>query len=422
MKKKRIWMLLIFIILMGVMGCREEKTEQKKKEEKKQIKKEDETQKLVLWSYYETDAQKEGLDKLVKGFNDSQNTYQIVWEFIPMGEFTKNLSFSKSTEDYPDLVLVDNPDMEGLIKIGLLADITDPLKGNIVPEEYYEEVWKSVEYQKRCYGVPFACNNTAIIYNKQMFREKNVKVPITWSEFKKVVAAVTKGGTRGHYGFAMSAVNGEQGAFQFMPWLLATGIDKNNLKDERTMDAFLLMEQLLEEKSMPNDCMNWSQNDLTRSFIRGKVAMIENGPWALAQIEKSGIDFGIFEIPVYASRGVVLGGENLAAINGKNLEGAIAFINYYNQKEIMEDICQIMRNIPPKVEMAKDYGERNPNYQVFVNQMDCGVSRNSIKNWKGYCHAISNSLNQIFGSDDAIQEIWQQYVNWETAPASMNDE
>ena len=33
---------------------------------------------------------------------------------------------------------------------------------------------------------------------------------------------------------------------------------------------------------------------------------------------------------INVSVGVVLGGENLAAITGKNVEGAVSFINYYN--------------------------------------------------------------------------------------------
>lgn len=162
---------------------------------------------------------------------------------------------------------------------------------------------------------------------------------------------------------------------------------------------------------MPNDCLNWSQNDLTRSFVAGEVAMIENGPWALPEIEKSGIEYGIFKFPVYATQGVVLGGENLAAVNGKNIEGAVAFIDFYNQKEIMEEICQITHNIPPKMELAETFARNNPDYQVFVDQMELGISRSTVNNWKSVCRAISNSLNRMFGSDYKIEEVWRGYVS-----------
>lgn len=405
MKKRYGWKFMIFLFMMGVMGCGTEKTEETCKEQAQ------EPEKLVLWSYYETRAQQEGLEKLVRRFNESQEKYEVSWEYIPMAEFTRSLCFSSSSDELPDLILADNPDMESLIKIGLLADITDNLEGRISVEEYYPEVWKSVEYQGSYYGVPFSCNNTAIIYNKRMFRDKNIQVPVTWSDFKKAAEKLTTKGTEDCYGFAMCALGGEQGAFQFMSWILATGADKENLTDQKVRDAFCLIDQLLSENCMPNDCLNWTQNDLTRSFVAGETAMIENGPWAIPEIERSGIEYGIFEFPVYATRGVVLGGENLAAVDGKNVDGAVAFIDYYNQKDIMEEICQVTRNIPPKMELAKDYGKNNPNYQVFINQMERGVSRGTVKNWKNVCRAISESLNQMFGSRYNVEDVWNQYVS-----------
>lgn len=405
MKKRYGWKFVIFMFLIGLMGCSREEAEGIEKEDAQK------TEKLVLWSYYETKVQQDGLDKLTRKFNESQKKYEISWEYIPMAEFTKSLSFSHVPEEMPDLVLVDNPDMESLIKIGLLADITQDLEGKISVEEYYPEVWKSVEYQGSYYGVPFNCNSTAIIYNKRLFREYGIDEPVTWTDFKKAAAELTASEGKIRYGFAMSAVGGEQGAFQFMPWILATGADTEDLSDKKVKDAFSLIHHLLSDNSMPNDCLNWSQNDLTRSFVAGEVAMIENGPWAMPEIEKSGIEYGIFKLPAYATQAAVLGGENLAPVKGKNIEGAIAFIDFYNQKEIMEEICQITRNIPPKVELAESFRRNNPNYQVFIDQMKRGTSRSTVKNWKNVCRAISSSLNRMFGSDYTIEEVWKEYVS-----------
>lgn len=46
-------------------------------------------EKLVIWSYYETQAQRSGLDELVKNFNQSQNQYEAEWEYVPMTGFVK---------------------------------------------------------------------------------------------------------------------------------------------------------------------------------------------------------------------------------------------------------------------------------------------------------------------------------------------
>lgn len=404
MKKRDVWKLFVLFLLMGLLGCgsKADESSEKHKESKEQNR-----QELTLWSYYETKAQKEGLDKLVKEFNESQEDYKISWEYVPMADFIKTLSFSQSEDNLPDLILVDNPDMGSLIKIGMLSDITEQLQETVSTWDYYPEVWKFAEDEGRCYGVPFCCNNTAIIYNKQMFDEKDLEIPTTWEEFKETAAALT---SEGCYGFAMSAVSGEQGAFQFMPWILATGADTEHMTDDNVREAFRLINNLLKEKSMPNDCMNWSQNDLAKTFAAGEVAMMENGPWVLAELDESGIDYGIFQFPANVTTGVVLGGENLAVVAGMNVEGAVSFINYYNKKEVMENICRITGNIPPKVELAESYGRSNPAYQVFVEQMKHGVCRNSIKDWKKVCNALSDSLNKMFGSEESIDEIWEEYV------------
>ena len=42
--------------------------------------------------------------------------------------------------------------------------------------------------------------------------------------------------------------------------------------------------------------------------------------------------------------------------------------------------------------------------------MSAGISRKSIKDWKKICNALSDSLNQMFGSERNAEEIWQEYV------------
>ncbi len=395
---------ILILFILGMAGCGKE-PEEEKKEQKEE---------LLLWSYYETEAQKEGLDRLVSGFNSSQSSqsvYSISWEYVPMVDFVKRLSIALSSDSLPDLVLLDNTDMESLIKSGLLEDVTEQLQSRVFVDNYYKEVWDSVEYGGRYYGVPFSCNNTVILYNKQMFREAGVSVPVTWEQFRNAAKALTKEEGDSHYGFAMSAFSGEQGASQFMPWIFATGATADNLADERGVHAFELLEELLESGSMPHDCMNWSQNDVTRVFVERKAAMIENGPSALPEIEASGIDYGIFSFPAYVTQGVIVGGENLAVIQGKNVDGAIAFMDYYNQDQVMGEISEIMWNIPPKKELAKAYGQRNEDMEAFVSQMEEGVSRTSVPNWREVRSALSESLYQSFGSEYTAEQIWEGYIS-----------
>lgn len=46
-------------------------------------------------------------------------------------------------------------------------------------------------------------------------------------------------------------------------------------------------------------------------FIRGEVAMQITGPWTLAQLQQSGVDFGVLPMPALKTTATALGGENL---------------------------------------------------------------------------------------------------------------
>ena len=133
MKKRTICRLIMLLFMMGIMGCGVKSDEDLADTEAEKNAK---RQELILWTYYETEAQKEGLDRLVNGFNNSQRIYQISWEYVPMVDFVKRLSIALSSDSLPDLVLLDNSDMESLIKSEMLEDITDPLQSRVFVDNY----------------------------------------------------------------------------------------------------------------------------------------------------------------------------------------------------------------------------------------------------------------------------------------------
>lgn len=369
-----------------------------------------EREKLLLWSYYETEAQKAGLNYLMEEFNQSQTQYELCWEYVPMQDYVKRLSAVVSEQNLPDLVLLDNPDTQSLINSGFLEDITEYIPDKVKNDTYYYEVYKTVTQKSRIYGIPFSCNNVALIYNKEMFKEAGVNEPSTWEELVEASKKLTRKGKNGHYGFAMSATGGEQGAFQFMPWLLATGVDKEHMDDLSAKEAFERLDEMLSYGSMPYECLNWSQNDLTRMFLSGQVAMIENGPWAIPKLEEAKMDYGICPIPEYSKNGVVFGGENLALIQGKNKAGGIAVATFCTRPDIMARVGELTGNISPIIENARRFGRSYPQYQVFVDQMECGISRSDIPNWKRVCQAINDSFCLLFGSEHTTEQVFNEYV------------
>ena len=83
-----------------------------------QIPEETVKEQMVIWCYYETDAQRQAMDDLTAGFNAVSEQYAIRWEYVPMTDFSKRLSMGYTENSLPDLVLMDNPDRSEERRVG----------------------------------------------------------------------------------------------------------------------------------------------------------------------------------------------------------------------------------------------------------------------------------------------------------------
>ena len=353
-----------------------------------------EKQQLVLWAYYETQAQREGLDKLVNDFNQSQKEYKASWEYVPMTGFIKGLSSAYTENNLPDMAILDNPDTLPMIQLGLLEDITDQAKEWNLEKNYYSSIVQTVKYDDHYYGLPFNCNSTALIYNKKMFENAGVEIPESWEEFRTAAKKLTTGSIDG---FTMCGMDGEQGAFQILSWILAAGATTDHLlQTEACQDTFSFFGELLADGSMSENCINLTQTDIAREFVKGKTAIMQNGPWVFPMLDKSGIDYGIFSIPDkekgQENEKVVLGGENLVVLKGKNTEGSVKFLEFCMSGDALLGFCEDASVLPTKVSDAEKMAEKNEKVKVFEKQMEHAVSRTSVDSWTSTAQQLTDAL------------------------------
>ncbi|BBF45264.1 sugar ABC transporter, periplasmic sugar-binding protein [Lachnospiraceae bacterium KM106-2] len=397
MKKKLCFLILSFLVLGTACGNQSTKKEIHTPTARKPI---------LIWSYYETPEQQQSLNRLITDFNMAQTQYHASWEYVPMTEFTKRLSIGVTEDALPDVVIIDNPDTMEYVKLGLFKDITDYVEKLNRGNEYYEEVLKSVRVKQRYYGVPFCTNNLALIYNKDMFQKAGLAVPKTWDDFLIACRKLTKGKCQG---FAMSAISGEQGAFQTLPWVLSN--DKGAITKESLTTGYERMEELVSKGYMSEDCINWSQNDVARKFISQEAAMMENGSWVLPMVKNSGIHYGIATLPLGEKKLSIVGGENLCIIKKKRDSGAIRLLEYYNQNEVMDQICEDSYVLPPKKDQASVCAKKMADYEVFVRQMDHAVSRVSITNWSDLSELLSDETYRILTGKGHGKEVGNTIMN-----------
>lgn len=355
---------------------------------------------VVIWDYFETDAQKEMMQTLIDGFNASQDEYVASHTYVPFADYEKQLTLGIASGELPDLVILDGCSMASFIELGLFGDISD---ADINWDEYIQGPMESTMLDGKHYGIPFATNCTALYYNKDMFDEAGIDYPdenTTWEEFREMAKALTKDGV---YGFGNAATNTDEGTFQCLQWLYTAGGSYTDI--ESGVDAYTLMQEMIEEGSWTKECVNWTQSDVNNNFMAGNLAMQQNGPWQIPGIEANAPDlnYGVTVLPKKDAESgqatSILGGENMGVVNKDDTSGAEAFLKYYDQTDVMVEAMKLYGSYPPKTEAAQDtYWTEDPIQQAFLLQIETSIPRGPSASWPSYSSAIQTGFQEVMTS------------------------
>ena len=355
---------------------------------------------VVIWDYFETDAQKQMMQSLIDEFNASQDEYEASHVYVPFADYEKQLTLGIASGELPDLVILDGCGMASFIQLGLFGDISD---ADINWDEYMEGPMESTMLDGKHYGIPFATNCTALFYNKDLFDAAGIDYPdenTTWDEFHEMAKALTKDGVSG---FGNAATNTDEGTFQCLQWLYTAGGSYTDIEDG--VDAYKLMQEMIEDGSWTKECVNWTQSDVNNNFMAGNLAMQQNGPWQIPGIEANAADlnYGVTVLPKKDADSEqatsILGGENMGVVNKDDTSGAEAFLKYYDQTDVMVDAMKQYGSYPPKTEAAKDsYWTDDPIQKAFLTQIDTSIPRGPSAAWPSYSSAIQTGFQEVMTS------------------------
>ena len=355
---------------------------------------------VVIWDYFETDAQKEMMQSLIDGFNASQDEYEASHVYVPFADYEKQLTLGIASGELPDLVILDGCSMASFIQLGLFGDISD---ADINWDEYMEGPMESTMLDGKHYGIPFATNCTALFYNKDMFDEAGLDYPdenTTWDEFHEMAKKLTKDGVSG---FGNAATNTDEGTFQCLQWIYTAGGSYTDIEDG--VDAYKLMQEMIEDGSWTKECVNWTQSDVNNNFMAGNLAMQQNGPWQIPGIEANAPDlnYGVTVLPKKDADSEqatsILGGENMGVVNKDDTSGAEAFLKYYDQTDVMVAAMKQYGSYPPKTEAANDsYWTDDPIQKAFLTQIETSIPRGPSASWPSYSSAIQTGFQEVMTS------------------------
>ena len=390
---KRRWrkgLSLLIVIMLLCSGC--QSTEKTKKVEKTH---------LTLWHYWDIKKNQENLQKLVDGFNQSQDAVEVEITYVPDEDFKKQMALAMADGKTPDLALVDSSDFQFLQSMQSFADLTDEIPQE---EAYLEKAMEACTVDGKIYGLPFGVNCTGMFYNKKLLEENDCEIPTNWDEFRETARKVSNELVDG---FAITALQTEESMYEFLPLFWSMGGDVHRMNDPASYQAFQFLDQMEQEGSLSSQSVSLTMGDLTNLFIQGKIAMMFNSSMAIDSIKENApeLEFGVAPIPCGENQTTVAGGEIIGVADNKKKEASIRFLRYIADPERMAGYIDDFGFLAPRQDVMEQQFADEPEKHAFIRMYEKSRTREFNRSWPQISLTMADTLKEILLGDGEIQKI-----------------
>lgn len=324
---------------------------------------------------YYTDASGSAAWQQVLNSCSTQTGVKINRQSVPTDQLTQKMLQGATSHTLPDLAFADNPTLQEFAQTGALTPLTDY---GISTDGYYDSIVKAGTYQGKVYGIAPGVNGLALIYNKDLLQAAGLTPPSTWDDLKADAAKLTKGST---YGLAFSAVNSEEGTWQFLPFFWSNGGDLSKLDSAQGVAALQYVSGLVSSGAASKSVVNWNQNDVTDQFSSGNAAMMVNGSWTLPTLnEDKNLHYGVVPLPTPHGDGkpaVALGGEVgvIPATGDATQQAAAKVLSCILSDKNMLSWDTGHAYVPSRQSTAATFAKQNPAMASFVTEVATARSR-----------------------------------------------
>jgi arabinogalactan oligomer/maltooligosaccharide transport system substrate-binding protein len=250
-----------------------------------------------------------------------------------------------------DLFMVPNDRIGDLANQSLIESTNFAIKG------YTATSTQSAQYDGKNYMLPMSTDTTLFLYNKDKLKAapKTLKelAPSDWAA--KFTDFYFAGGLFMSNGGYIFKDNNPQDI-----GLSNAGAIKAGLAAKSLYKSGVTHWTLMQDDTVAYDIM-------MKNFTEGKISAVINGPWAISDIEKAGINVGAAPIPSWDGTGTyqALTGTKGIAVNGysSNKEGARDFLKFAATGEYANKWYEMTREISPH--LSVNYKEGSVHKAIF---------------------------------------------------------
>jgi multiple sugar transport system substrate-binding protein len=369
---------------------------------------------LRWWDYWSEKADK-AADVYHRRYMELNPNVNIERRVVPFAELKRTLLQGAAAGKLPDIVAIDNPDHQSFAALGIIQDISEQVGAWSHADDFFEGPWQSTLWKDGNYGVPDSSDCLTLWYNKDFLEDANVEPPTNWNELKEAAAALTEGD---RFGLAVSAIQTEEGTFQWLPFLWQSGADIPNIDSAGGRAALQLWVDMVNEGSMSQGILGWEQQDVANQFMNRQAAMMINGPWEIPVVKEEAPDlnWGHVPLPKGEQHASILGGENLCITTAcKDVNAAWDLLKWFKSPKIEKDYHVMIGTFPPRADVANDpYWTEDPVYATYIEQLKIAKPRAYVPKYPEISSAIQEAIQGAVSGESTVEQALsraQQEIN-----------
>jgi sn-glycerol 3-phosphate transport system substrate-binding protein len=348
----------------------------------------------LQWWHAMTGANNEMVEELAKEFNESQSTYKVVPVFKGTYPETLNAGIAAFRAKQPPAIIqvfdagsgtmmaaegAIVPAMEVLQKAGFTFDKSQYLPGIVA---YYSKPDGTM------LSFPYNSSSPILYYNKDAFQKAGLAAdnpPKTWPEVFEAAKKIKESGAApcGLTSTWLTWIQTEN----FAAWNnVSYGTSENGLGGldvQLQINAPLYVEHFQAIADLAKDGAfryGGRTSEAKQLFTSGECAILTESSGGLGDIVKSGINYGIGQLPYYEGHGpqnTIPGGASLWVFGSKSDEeykGVAEFFNFLSQTSTQAKLHQVSGYLPVTMAAyeetkASGFYEKNPGRETPILQM-----------------------------------------------------
>ncbi|MCY4727996.1 extracellular solute-binding protein [Nocardioides sp. STR2] len=339
---------------------------------------------LTWWDTSDPTNEGPAFKQLIEKFNEEYPDVKINYQSVDFGSAQNDFkTAAKAGKGAPDILRAEVAWVPEFASLGYLYALDDT---ELLDNNFLETPLSSNVYEGKTYGVPQVTDTLGLMYNKALFEKAGLdpeNPPTTWDEVKTAAEALkSKAKVDGIYVnaagyFMLPFIYGEGGD------IVDADAEQILINSPEAVTGIQTAVDLVKSGAAPKPDAADSYGTMMTLFKEGKVGMIVNGPWEVANIE-SDPKFGGFEnlgisaVPAgSAEAGAPVGGHNYVVYSGMDdakAEAAIAFVKFMSSAESEAFIADELGLLPGNADAYDLIGD-NAKVTAWKGALDAAKPR-----------------------------------------------